>query len=298
MKRPVTPLWVHLLDDTRLSREARLMALHLVRLGDGEHQVSTQDWQRVLGAGPRGVAKRQSIAQYMQELEVLGWIRRREGGSGSPYYQLLPSPQGTPAASPVPSGDARGASAPVPSGDASGSPVPSGDTLPSPQGTPAGPLLLQDIFVVSDSRTRTREQLHPDAEHAIEGAEGVLNGCRGALRDYLAARVKPERQYGYVQRLVTSLQGADEFMWADKTGRKLTEGRTGILAAALNELIAGSEVGEHFSDPPGGFSNLRSMVRYLVASHFGAERDATRTTGSIERAQRPARQTREVQVGE
>jgi hypothetical protein len=116
-----------------------------------------------------------------------------------------------------------------------------------------------------------------DADRVIDAADGTLDGCRGSLRDYLAERVSPERQHAYVQRVVTALEGADEWMWKDRTGRTLRDGRTAVLAAAFNELLAGDEIGKHFPEPPGGYGNLRSKVRYLVASQLGVERDATKS---------------------
>ena len=256
------------------------MALHLVSLGAGEHRVSTEGWQQVLGATARGYPKRASIATHIQELVFSGWLRRREGGSGSPYYAVaLPPPPGTPAVFPPPSGDGRAETAPIPSGDGRASPIPSGDVFPSPPGTGASSLLLLPSSSSSSSNARARK-VHPDALAVIDHAGDVLNGCRGSLRDYLAERVDPDRQHAYVQRVVTALQGADEWMWKDRAGHTLHEGRTKILAAALNELLAGDETGKHFPEPPGGYGNLRSKVRYLVASSLGTDRDVHNATGT------------------
>jgi hypothetical protein len=113
-------------------------------------------------------------------------------------------------------------------------------------------------------------------EATIEASAETLVGCRDSLLDYLAVRVEPRYRVAYVQRVVTSLQGADEWMWKDRSGRTLTDGRTKVLAAAFNELAAGDEVGKHFQEAPGGYGNLRSKVRYLVASSLGVERDSAR----------------------
>ena len=132
--------------------------------------------------------------------------------------------------------------------------------------------------------------MHPDAARVIDASSGALDGCRGSLRDYLAERVDPERQHAYVQRVVTALQGADEWMWRDRTGTALHESRTKVLAAALNELLAGDEVGKHFPEPPGGYGNLRSKVRYLVASSLGVDSDAKKAIGA-DGPVRPAKRT-------
>lgn len=126
--------------------------------------------------------------------------------------------------------------------------------------------------------------ISPAAEKAIEQSAEKLNGCRDSLRDYLTRRVESEFQNGYVQRVVTSLDGADEWMWSDRSGRRLQEGRTKILAAALNELLSAKEVGDHLPDQPGSFGNLRSKVRYLVASTLGVERDAKRAGNGAPKA--------------
>lgn len=83
-----------------------------------------------------------------------------------------------------------------------------------------------------------------------------------------------------MQRIVTSLDGADEWMWKDRTGKTLVDGRTKLLAAGLNELLTCDEIGTHYKDPPGGFGNLRTQIRYLVASALGVERDGKRPAGN------------------
>jgi hypothetical protein len=127
-----------------------------------------------------------------------------------------------------------------------------------------------------------------EVKATVHKSDELLAGCRDSLLDYLAVRVDPRYQGAYVQRVVTSLQGADEWMWKDRTGRTLTDGRTKVLAAAFNELASGDEVGPHFPEPPGGFGNLRSKVRYLVASSLGVDRDSAKngTTSSPTTAKR------------
>lgn len=138
-------------------------------------------------------------------------------------------------------------------------------------------LLLPSSY--SCSSTDARARMSPDAERVMEERNEVLDGCRGPLADYLAARVDPDKQAPYVWRVVASLEGSDEWMWKDRAGHALHNGRTGILAGAFNELLAGDETGKHFAEPPGGYGNLRTKVRYLVASSLGVDSDATKAKG-------------------
>jgi hypothetical protein len=110
------------------------------------------------------------------------------------------------------------------------------------------------------------------------------------MHDYLAARVAIEHQPGYAWRVVTALEGGDEWMWRDRTGQALHEGRAKIMGAAFGELLACSEVGDHFRRKPGDFGNLRSTVRYLVASALGVDSDAKKAIGADGPA-RPAKRT-------
>jgi hypothetical protein len=148
-------------------------------------------------------------------------------------------------------------------------------TLKPPSSTP--PSLPPPV---PDARARERVEkpsVGDEVKATVHKSDELLAGCRDSLLDYLTVRVDPRYQGAYVQRVVTSLQGADEWMWKDRTGRTLTDGRTKVLAAAFNELASGDEVGQHFPEPPGGFGNLRSKVRYLVASSLGVDRDSAKS---------------------
>lgn len=122
----------------------------------------------------------------------------------------------------------------------------------------------------------------PDArvENAIR--QEVLRGCRKALREYLNERVEPDKRHAYVQRIVTSLQGADEWMWKGKDGTTITEGRTGIIAGGLNELMSGDERGSYFTGPPGSYANLRGKVRYAVQTRVGLDGDIKKGVKNVE----------------
>jgi len=132
--------------------------------------------------------------------------------------------------------------------------------------------------------------LHPMAASVLEGEAGTLGQALAPLRDYLALRVKPGCQYGYVRSAVGSLTGMDETMWRDNVGSTLREGRDEILRTAINDLLACDETGEYFRHAPGEFGNLRGKVGYLVKRKLGAERQAEkrRTAPPSERPERSA----------
>lgn len=283
-----------LLADARIPSDARIMAMLILELGDGWHEISHEQFGALLD-GPSD----ETIRRHLRKLEHAGWIESKKNtGRRAPQYRFRSRSEAgafggfrdallaaLPEAlahthegqKPLPhthEGETHG-SAPHPRGAEAVCPTPtrgreppsSSSCIPPPPPPP--------------TRARAREAEHLlsiEAERAIEKSGDVLNGCRDSLRDYLRMRVEPGLQYGYVQRVVTSLEGgADEWIWRDKySGQTLREGRTAILAAAFNELAAGDETGPYFPDPPGGWGNLRSKVRYLVGARFGAERDAKR----------------------
>lgn len=274
----MTPDQAAVFADTRLSREARFIGLYIAALGGGPVEIAHDTFRQLLGRGGTrgGLAKDDTIAGYISELVTLGWVSQdvNTGRGHSPSYTFSPPSQGGVNAELAPL-LRRGLNlAPTLEGEPkTDRPYPQGGSKRPPSPSPV---------TSSSSSEETREEfgIEERAEEAIQHAAGKLNGCRGSLRDYLSRRVEPRYQLGYVQRVVTSLDGADEWMWSDRTGKRLVDGRTKILAAAFNELLSAREVGEHFSDPRGGFGNLRSKVRYLVASALGVENDANKRNSS------------------
>lgn len=281
--------WEAILDDRSLSREARLMAMHLLRLGPGEHEVSTEDWQRVLGKSSRGFPKRQSIAMHAQELELAGWIGRRPGGAGSPRYALQ-SPQGMVGDSTVPSGDA---SLQSPQGTAQPLQSPQGTSYSPPRGRQEAPSSSTGGSTSSGAHAREDVEisdLHPMAARVLTSEAETLGKAGPALRDYLVLRVRPEFQYGYARSTVGSLTGMDEVMWRDKTGATLHDDRDEVLRQVFNDLLACDETGPYFKHEPGEFGNVRSKVAYVVNRRLGAERTAKkrREAGPSDRPDRTA----------
>lgn len=264
-----------LIQDARLSREARLMGLYIAGEGDDWTEVSTEDWQRLLGRSQQGgTPTRRTISHYASELVTWGWIEKKPGGAGSPRYRFLPGSQSHTEAlrSSQRHAERNGSVAPRDTQDPATGPPDTPKASPPPLAT------------TSSSASVARE-----AEEAIERFADALAGCRGALRDYLLERVPPDRQLAYVQTLVGTIQGTDEWAWTDGTGSKVPpDERPTVVAGCLNELRLGDEVGQYFPQPPGGFKNLRSKIRYKAKAKLGSERDAKDTTPSpTPKANRP-----------
>lgn len=84
-----------LIADARLTREARIMGAHIHILGEGKHEISTEDWQRILGASRGGPPKRQTIAGWAAELELYGYVE--SVGVGPDVVAYAPIDEGGPA---------------------------------------------------------------------------------------------------------------------------------------------------------------------------------------------------------
>lgn len=285
-----------LLEDARLSREARIMGARLARLGDGEHEVSTEEWQVLLGRSPRGGApKRQTIAGYASELEMFGWIERSGGGRGSPRYRFLRSPSGTvePEGAPdstVPQGVGRVLQSPRGSVDGE---------FYSPPGVPerASTVPQGDARARGSSSSYTEAPPPPPLDVRVENALGSddMRGVRGSLRDYILTG-RPERPYAYVQSVAAALQGANPDWWVTMDGGQYRGEKAPIIAGALNELMQGDEIGRYFPGPPGDIANLRAKVRHKVKTISGAELDAKKAAEAVARDTTNPRRTGRIRM--
>lgn len=141
------------------------------------------------------------------------------------------------------------------------------------------PKLPSSSTTSSSSTSTGGSELDERADEAIKQAGETLAGCRGALRDYLRLRVEPRYQYAYVQNVAGCVEGTDEWCWTTARGDRVHEGRTTIIAGALNELAQGDEIGPYFPGEPGDYRNLRSKIRYRMKSLTGAKNDATNRQG-------------------
>jgi hypothetical protein len=107
-----------------------------------------------------------------------------------------------------------------------------------------------------------RFPLHVKAMQAISVSSGKLEGCRGALVDYLQSRVASDRQYAYVQSVVSWIDNPNQvFQTGDGTPVPPPE-RVKLLAVALNEMAASDESKYHA--PVGDVRNVRSKLSALA----------------------------------
>lgn len=245
------------------------MALHLHSLGGGTHEVSTEDWQRVLGVGPRGYPKRETISTHAKELVFAGWAIITPGGRGSPRYSLQ-HPQGAAESLQHPQGAVNEKSTAPPGC--------SKDRLQHPQGAAEAPPPPPYTSPSSSVDARAREAMDREPD---------LRGLRGALADYLKLG-RVENHHAYVMTVLGWIQGTDPSAWFDpRSNRTLTEDRQAIIAGCLNELANCDEVGTYFPGAPGDVVNLRAKIRYKVRSILGAKRDAERNTATGTDGARP-----------
>jgi len=80
------PTLAGLIRDARLTREARIMGAHILLLGPGQHEVSTEEWQKILGCTPGGFPKRQRISSWAHALEICGYVQSRPVGRDLRVY--------------------------------------------------------------------------------------------------------------------------------------------------------------------------------------------------------------------
>lgn len=270
-----------LLSDSRLSREARLMGLYVASLGEGEHEVANDDFRRLLGRSLQGgTPKDRTLAGYASELVLHGWVEKNPGGRGSPRYVFTIPPE------------ASKGNALLSSGSSTSLPEPSKDSVyyaPGDQQTARSS--SREEVVVGEEETRAREhELDPKAAEVMNepGPQGlpVLKGCRGALRDYLQARVPTRRQHAYVRTVQAWLAGGG----GAPRGLSRVPNPTHILATALNDL--GTEDELTFKSARGQVgvtSTLRTKVEVLIGmeTRNGNQRGATGDGAAGQARQKP-----------
>jgi hypothetical protein len=237
-------------SDQGLTDAARVIAVRLYAMGDDWHELSPDDFSRMVAGYPQ----RDTVRKHLRQLEMAGYVERQAGGKGHSDRFRFGFSVG---AESQPKNDRVGqesdskvlASEPNPTL----TPRSSSKEEIAALEPPISPLPL------SDAATRALDQ-HDD----------LLSGCRGALTDYLTASVPPPRQQPYVQSLATYLNGFG-IQWQNAEGETIPKDqRTGIIAAALNEL--GSQDETSMKNPVGDIRNLRTKLGILT-------RDYGRTNG-------------------
>lgn len=256
-----------LLRDTRISDSARLLVLWI----DGR-EVDAEGWVEATFEDFRGVLWKypadRTITDHIRMLTASGWVERKPGGRGHGDRFRL-SPQFTAAYPEIYPAENCGLS-------------------DSPQSTAAYPdidceplrakssvvVVVEDDVVGGDDGERAREgtAISTRAREVIESRAESFTGFRGALLDYLRARVPSRLQSGYVQTIATWIDGHDAGAFKLPTGSKLPANEIpGYLAAALNELLATDE-GKMKRDP-GDIGNLRTKLNILLKQGGGNGRN-------------------------
>lgn len=279
--------------DTRLSAEARIAVLLVATKGRGPHEISFTEWSILLNQ-----ASEKRVRTALRMAVHTGWLERIPGGRGhADSYAFRVPATDTLKADRVPAEDKLSTDSLPAEGNLNPDSLPQGGTL-SDSLPVAGTLkdslptegtlnaltrvdartAVEVVDEVEDDPPVVPPTLAPRAEAAIEQHAELLRGCRGALRDYLASRVSPRRQYAYVQTVAAWLQAdtASPFYGTPAGGLPPPE-RTKVLATALNELAAAEE--EKMSRPVGDVGNLRTKIRILLRDwtheprHNGGSRD-------------------------
>lgn len=239
----MTPEQIALLSDARLSDAARVLGLYVSSLPEGPHELSHDQ----LAALIHGTPNADTVGRHMRQLAVHGYVERTSpGGKGSPRYQWSARENSR-------------EDKPMPAKIHGETPVVVGEEV--------------------DTNPLNPPSLSVRALQAIDAAGEKLRGCRGALRDYLEARVPAERQYPYVQWVVTTLDNPLAY-YRMPTGLPIPhDQRTAVLADALNQLAATDEDKTRKWDA-GDPANLENKIRSVVRSWSPPEeRKATGTDG-------------------
>lgn len=263
-----------LLADARISSDARLLVMLVMLMGEGWHEVEHATFRALLTGGPSN----ETVRRHLRAAEAAGWIERKAGGRGhATSYRFLPRGERSwqfrdALVCALPDKALRG--------------VALSEFSPTTQSAYAPPVVRSTMVgssTMEKSRAPAREDpgVSDQAAEAMAGRDGDLNGCRGALRDYLETSVPTSRQYGYVQTLVTWLDGIDRSVFQLPDGGQLpADKRTGYLALALNELMAGDE--SQMKRPVGDPGNLKTKLNILLKqrSYDGGSKRRNGGTGT------------------
>ncbi len=181
-----------------MNADARLILIDLKYRGEGSHEISFDEWSMLLNQ-----AGADRIRRAVHQAQLAGWMKRSPGGRGHPDRYEFSTEGFRPANEPTLSdrlpetptlSDNKDAEEPHPKGLGYGKTAPYGGVGGEEVDKKVG-------GSEKEERAGARFTIHANAKGALEQHDELLTGCRGALRDYLRARVPPGRQLGFVQTL-------------------------------------------------------------------------------------------------
>lgn len=269
-----------LLVDSRLTDQARIMGLYFSERAVGEPaEVSHDELATVLHDAPG----EETIRRHLRFLVLFGYVEKSAGGRGhsDKYLWIDPELCGSKSIDP----------------DICGSKAVKTHTHKGLKGTVVVGSSKEEVV---EEETRAREEsldvenLETRALRALGNHGDLLRGCRGALSDYLLLRVARARQYAYVQSIAGWMNGLDPTVWKLPDGSQLEAGdRPGMLAVALNELLAADEGA--MKRPRGDPGNLRTKLQVLLRKRGRQPWDGSGMTAAEESNREASRRERAVQ---
>jgi hypothetical protein len=194
--------------------------------GEGEHAYDRDTLACLLEEGGD-----RRIAKALGRAEKCGYLMRHKGGRGSDRFSVIA---------------ARFSRREVVSPpDSAG------------EKSPVVVVVVDDVDIPPKPPVR---DLAPKAAATIERYGELLSGCRGAIRDYLIDVVPLEKQSAWVDDIASKINGLG-FNWLGVP----MAARSGLVAAAVNELRASGEQG--MKRRPGDPLNVRTKLNVLVQNH-------------------------------
>lgn len=266
-----------LLTDNGLTEEARILGLYLSEVAREEAQGILLD---ELAVHLHGCPNPDTVGRHLRMLRLSKYVEKSPGGRGHPDKYLWIARENS-RTKDIARDLARAKSA-----------------------YPSNIHGLNDTVVVGEVRVGEEEEnararepaldvenLSSNALRVMEDHQDDLEGCQGALRDYLLLRVPRDRQYPYVRTVINWFAGLDPTLWKLPTGASLpSEDRAPLLTQALNDLGASDE--KMMKRPVGDIANLRVKVGILLKQRVKAPWDGPKTSAAEEQAQEEAKRRR------
>ena len=210
--------------DPRLTPDAVRLILYVALRGDGEHEIESETLRILLRCSGQG-----PVRTAVKRASHAGYLSWRQGGrSHANRYRYL-----------------------APEAELCTHTAASNARYASPVEEEGG----------EDSPLKPR-RLAPEAKEAIEALADQLNGCEGALQDYLGARVDPDRQCPYVRTVASWLADPDTHFRLRNGEVVPPPKRTKVLAEAIHELHATDERERKYKT--GDPANLKTKLRVVL----------------------------------